>query len=296
MDHERPNLAGNREYYQNLTLTPLLRLCGYANSDQPPDNSIVSSMTETRSSRICRKWVGMHNRPSENQMADLAAKAMAGDNAALAELWQRHRRYAAAVILVYKPATADVEDLLQEVAATLVAKLHTLGDPAAFVPWLRVISMNAGRLAGRKFSANIVRGSLETADGREVAAGAEQARRGFGEAASDALAAASAQAGANELLTLAARLPDEYREPLLLKCLKDLSYRQIGAVLNLPESTIETRIARGRRMLRELAKAAENGETPEKIRVGVPQAPKPTAAALLSGQTAGKATPAHQVK
>ena len=238
----------------------------------------------------------MHNGFSENQIADLAARAMAGNRAALAELWQRHRRYAAAVILVYKPATSDVDDLLQEVAATLVAKLHTLDDPAAFVPWLRVISMNAGRLAGRKYSANIVRWSLETADGREVAAGAEQARRGFGEAASNALAAASTQAGANELLTLAARLPDEYREPLLLKCLKDLSYRQIGAVLNLPESTIETRIARGRRMLRELAKAAENGQTPEKIRVGVAQPLKPTGSLVLGGNGAGKATQAHQVK
>jgi len=293
LGRERANLADTGEYYLNLTLA--LRLWNCVTADCLPDNTTGSSMTESPRSRIYEEWAGMNNGFSENQTAELAAKSMAGDPAALAELWQRHRRYAAAVILVYKPATADVEDLLQEVAVTLVAKLHTLGDPGAFVPWLRVISMNAGRLAGRKFSANMVRGSLETADGREVAAGAEQARRGFGEAANDALTAASAQAGANELLTLAARLPDEYREPLLLKCLKDLSYRQIGAVLNLPESTIETRIARGRRMLRELAKAAENGETPEKIRVGVRQAPKPTVAAVLSCQTAGKATKAHQV-
>ena len=238
----------------------------------------------------------MQNGFSENQTANLAAKAMAGDRTALAELWERHRRYAAAIILVYKPATSDVEDLLQEVAVTLVAKLHTLGDPAAFLPWLRVVCMNAGRLAGRKYKASIVRGSLETADGREIAAGAEQARRGSGELATTALAAASAAAGANELLTLAARLPDEYREPLLLKCLNELSYRQIGAVLNLPESTIETRVARGRRMLRELARAAEDGVTPEKIRVGVVQTPKPTGAVVPGSNGAGKPAQAHQVK
>jgi DNA-directed RNA polymerase specialized sigma24 family protein len=33
-----------------------------------------------------------------------------------------------------------------------------------------------------------------------------------------------------------------------------MSYREIGEVLNLPETTVETRIARARKMLRELAR------------------------------------------
>ncbi len=207
---------------------------------------------------------------SENQTVQLARAAMAGDRAALGELWRRHRRYAAAVILVYKPASSDLDDLLQEVATTLVAKIGTLDEPAAFVGWLRVIAMNVARLAGRKASSSLLAGGLEAADGTEITSTHEQARRGWGERPADALAAAGQQAGAEELLTLAARLPEEYREPLLLKCLKELSYRQIGAILNLPETTIETRIARGRRMLRELAKAAEQGVTVEKLKVGGP--------------------------
>ena len=49
------------------------------------------------------------------------------------------------------------------------------------------------------------------------------------------------------------QLPDGYREPLLLKAVQGLSYRQIGHILGLPDTTVETRIARGRKMLRELA-------------------------------------------
>jgi RNA polymerase sigma-70 factor (ECF subfamily) len=45
-------------------------------------------------------------------------------------------------------------------------------------------------------------------------------------------------------------LPPEYREPLLLRCLRGMSYRQIGEVLDLPVTTIETRLARARRMIR----------------------------------------------
>ncbi len=58
-------------------------------------------------------------------------------------------------------------------------------------------------------------------------------------------------------MDLASQLPDGYREPLLLKALHDLSYREIGEILDLPETTIETRIARGRRQLRELAAKRE---------------------------------------
>jgi RNA polymerase sigma-70 factor (ECF subfamily) len=54
-------------------------------------------------------------------------------------------------------------------------------------------------------------------------------------------------------MKLAFELPDGYREPLLLKAVEGLSYRQIGEIMDLPETTIETRVARGRRMLRDLA-------------------------------------------
>jgi RNA polymerase sigma-70 factor (ECF subfamily) len=46
-------------------------------------------------------------------------------------------------------------------------------------------------------------------------------------------------------------LPPEYREPLLLRCVRALSYQQISEILELPVTTIETRLARARKMLRE---------------------------------------------
>jgi hypothetical protein len=54
-------------------------------------------------------------------------------------------------------------------------------------------------------------------------------------------------------MSLAMTIPEGYREPLLLKCVRGLSYRAISELLGLPETTIETRIARGRRMLRDMA-------------------------------------------
>ena len=50
-----------------------------------------------------------------------------------------------------------------------------------------------------------------------------------------------------------ASLPEEYAEPLLLRLVHDLPYARIAAILDLPETTVENRIVRGRRMLRTLA-------------------------------------------
>jgi RNA polymerase sigma-70 factor (ECF subfamily) len=46
-------------------------------------------------------------------------------------------------------------------------------------------------------------------------------------------------------------LPPEYREPLLLRCVRSMTYLQISEMLDLPVTTIETRLARARRMLRD---------------------------------------------
>ena len=53
------------------------------------------------------------------------------------------------------------------------------------------------------------------------------------------------------MLDQALTLPPEYREPLLLRCVQALTYQQIGAILDMPVTTVETRLARARRMLRQ---------------------------------------------
>jgi len=58
-----------------------------------------------------------------------------------------------------------------------------------------------------------------------------------------------------------AELPEKYKVPLILKYLEDLSYKSIGEILDLPVSTIETRLYRGRALLlKRLNKIMEGGE------------------------------------
>ena len=163
-----------------------------------------------------------------------------GDARALAAVWAEHRRWVAAILLAYKPRWADLEDLLQEVALSLVRKGGEIREAGAIKPWLRTVAINAAHAAGRSGSARQRNLRLVRLGDEEPAGAVENQGR--------------AEEG-KSLLALAGELPEGYREPLLLKAVQGLSYRQIGEILGLPETTVETRIARGRRQLRDLALA-----------------------------------------
>lgn len=185
----------------------------------------------------------------DGQANRLVGAAIRGDAEAVRCLWQEHRRWVAAVLLAHKPREAELEDLLQDVAMTFVRTISRLRDEAMLRPWLRTVAVNAARAAGRD-----TRRRQERMGWR--LGGTDEAETGIGAAVDrerEPDEATGRREAAARLVALAARLPDGYREPLILKCVKGLSYREIGEMLGLPETTIETRIARGRKMLRELA-------------------------------------------
>ncbi len=166
--------------------------------------------------------------------ARLHARAAQGEVEAIESVWRRNRRWIAAVLAAHAPRGVEIEDLLQEVAATFLAKAREIRDAASVRGWLRVVAVNEARMAAR--DRGIERKSL-----------ARFAASWRGESA-DRHAAAEAR----ETLELLARLPAQYAEPLLLQAGQGLSQREIAEILDVPETTIETRLARARRMLRQL--------------------------------------------
>ena len=191
----------------------------------------------------------------------LIERARDGDRVALQELWRAHRRWVAAIVLAHRPHFIEVEDLLQDVAVKFIDKLHTLRDAAAFRPWLRQIALNVCRGAARSSRSMLYLGrpQRENADGREAGVVSEPAG-----ATGEVQFRAEQRDAANRLLEQALSLPMAYREPLLLRCLRSMTYQQISEVLQLPITTIETRLARARRMLRD-----ELGD------LDIPDQPKP---------------------
>lgn len=56
---------------------------------------------------------------------------------------------------------------------------------------------------------------------------------------------------ARGIIEAIASLPEKYRDPLVLKYVEHLSYQEIAQRLDLPLTTVETRLFRGRNMLKE---------------------------------------------
>ena len=179
--------------------------------------------------------------------ARLFERAAAGERDALAEVWRANRRWLAAVLAAHAPRGVDVEDLLQDVAETLVAKCHHIRDAASLRGWLRVVAINAARMAAR--SKGVERRAV-----REHALEHELTRTAAQRKDDD-------REHARETLELIARLPPLYAEPLLLQSAQGLSQRQIAELLDVPETTVETRLARARRMLREMVRELEGQAT-----------------------------------
>ena len=63
------------------------------------------------------------------------------------------------------------------------------------------------------------------------------------------------QAGHRRRLeAMIARLPDDFREVLILREMEDMSYREIAEITGAPIGTVMSRLARARGMLREFVK------------------------------------------
>lgn len=174
------------------------------------------------------------------ELPDLVSRAAAGDGDAVVALWRSHRAWVAAVLMAHKPARSELEDLMQDVAAKLVAGVEGVRDSASFRPWLRAVALNVARSEGRK--ANVRRG------GRSLDAMAVEPLdpRGERDAAHDAVKARLAR-----VMEILEGMHPDYREPLMLRAVDGMSQQAIADLLEVPITTIETRLARGRRMVRQ---------------------------------------------
>lgn len=176
----------------------------------------------------------------------LIADAARGDPAALEALWRRERRRVAAVLIAHRPREEDLDDLMQEVGVVLVERLRELREPERLGAWLRAIALNVAHGAGRKAkTARARRRGLEAAAGSPDPAG-ETGR-----------ARTEAQDELRQVLAWVRGLSPALAEPLLLRAVWGHSQRDIAEWLGIPETAVESRLARARRELRERVEEAD---------------------------------------
>jgi RNA polymerase sigma-70 factor (ECF subfamily) len=171
---------------------------------------------------------------------EMVRRALAGDAAAYGQL---ARRWSARVLAVCHARTRDrhaAEDLAQDALLRGMRALPTLADPEKFGPWVVGIAvrtcldwLKSAKRTEVSLDATLSDDAIENDDDDD---GGSHERR----------------AQAEQLMREVERLPQEYREVLMLYYYQPdrCTYRELAELLGVSAATVNARLTKARQMLR----------------------------------------------
>jgi RNA polymerase sigma-70 factor, ECF subfamily len=157
----------------------------------------------------------------------LVSAARDGDRSAFERLYDRYARVVHGLLLA-RARAEDVEDLVQEVFLTAWRRLDRLRDPAAFGGWLMMIARNRATDLHRRHVEHVELPDTLTAT-----------------------SAPAATAEARAALEAIRRLPDAYRETLVLRLVEGLTGPEIAERTGMTPASVRVNLHRGMKLLRE---------------------------------------------
>lgn len=162
-----------------------------------------------------------------------------GDRFAFAELVRRHEQWVRGVIFGVLGDPDRTEEVSQQAWLVFWQRIGELRDVKRWRPWLYRLARNAALDAGRQTSRQ-KRNTLQWKQEAMSSPGPESAETSLDRSERHA-----------EVLNAIRSLPALYREPFVLRHVDGWSYRQIAEVMEMPVDSVETRLVRARRLLRE---------------------------------------------
>jgi RNA polymerase sigma-70 factor (ECF subfamily) len=161
-----------------------------------------------------------------------------GDRPAFEEFLRRNNRWVRGVIFGVLGDPDKLDDTAQQVWQTVWARIGDVRNASQWRTWLYRLARNAAVDAGRD----------QTRRRRLTEQAAEApAPESPDTPEADAISREKHQA----VLSAIQGLPALYREPFVLRHVEGWSYRQIADAMGMPPATVETRLVRARRLLRE---------------------------------------------
>ena len=170
------------------------------------------------------------------------ARVQAGDNEAFGALVVAYQDRVYNMILRMVSHPDDAADLTQEVFLTVYQKIGSFRGKSQFYTWLYRIAANVALSLLRRRKV-----SREVPDPPE----SEALREGRSEGPS---AHIERDERARQVQAALDALDDEFRTVVVLRDIEDLAYDEIGAILDIPEGTVKSRLSRAREALRERLK------------------------------------------
>jgi len=168
---------------------------------------------------------GVNGGPGASVEARLVTEARDGDRAAFGRLYDRFAPLVHGVLLSRVPRS-DVDDLAQDVFLQAMRRLGSLRSAEAFGPWLAAIARNRARDHWRR--------GEDTVELPEELPGS-----------------AHPEGEAMTVLAAIRRLPEAYRETLVLRLVEGMTGPEIAERTGLTPGSVRVNLHRGMQMLRE---------------------------------------------
>ena len=179
----------------------------------------------------------------------LVRQVLSGNKDAFEPLVERHKGTVYALVVGKTGDFASAEDIVQGTFVEAYRHLKSLKDPARFRAWVRGIAMNLSNEWFRKRKRNVPIDDLDNS--KEAALQSEVLPESFVRLPTAPDSDYEVEEMRNYVLRTVERLPERYREVVLLHYMDGLKYREIAEMLEVPESTVLGRLQVGRDQLRE---------------------------------------------
>jgi RNA polymerase sigma-70 factor (ECF subfamily) len=172
--------------------------------------------------------------PGISEDDGIVRAAAAGDRGAFGELYVRYARLVHGILLARVPP-GEADDLVQDVFLSAMRQLRGLRTAGAFRGWLTAIARNRAMDYFRQ----------------------ARARVPFEEGMKRESHAPAAEFEALEVLDLIRRLPEAYREPMILRLVEGMTGPEIAHQTGLTADSVRVNLCRGMKMLRGLLGGVE---------------------------------------
>ncbi len=161
-------------------------------------------------------------------MKNLVKKAQSGDKEAFITLMEEHKQTLYKIAISMLKNDADAADAIQDTVLSSYENLKGLREPKYFKTWLtRILINHCNRILKE-------RGKMVPIEEHPELEGAQVDTSG------------------REFLKLLNELEEQYRIVLLLYYVEGFSIKEIGAILDMNENTVKTRLSRGRNCFKKL--------------------------------------------
>ncbi len=165
---------------------------------------------------------------------DLVSRCLTGDMKAFETLVDRYEKPVFNVALRLLSNSDDAADVSQATFVKAYEKLNSYDDRYKFFSWLYRIAVNTSLNFLEQKKRSDLLGDEEVTEGSRLEEEFDAAER------------------VEKLEDAILNLPVEYRVVIVLRHFHDLSYEEMGMILDLPEKTVKSRLFTARQLLKDI--------------------------------------------